>query len=79
MRVGPQVLPYRRSFGDVYPRLAPTCEWDVAAGHALIAAAGGDVTQPDGAPLRYGASDGHFRIPAFIAWGDRAGVLGGTL
>jgi 3'(2'), 5'-bisphosphate nucleotidase len=57
---------------DVYPRLAPTCEWDVAAGHALVAAAGGSVTSPDGGALRYGASAADFRIPAFIAWGERA-------
>jgi 3'(2'), 5'-bisphosphate nucleotidase len=55
---------------DVYPRLATTCEWDVAAGHAVIAAAGGVVTKPDGAPLTYGQVAANFRIPAFIAWGD---------
>ena len=55
---------------DVYPRLAPTREWDVAAGHAVLAAAGGMVVTPDGTPLRYG-SDG-FLIPGFVAWGDPA-------
>ena len=59
---------------DLYPRLATTCEWDVAAGHALIAAAGGSVALPDGKELRYGARDRDFRIPAFIAWGDRTGM-----
>ena len=54
---------------DVYPRLAPTCEWDVAAGHALIAAAGGTLTTPQGAPLTYGHTQ-DFRIPGFVAWGD---------
>ena len=54
--------------GDLYPRLAPTSEWDVAAGHAVLAAAGGDVRKPDGSPLRYGLGD--FRIPGFIATGD---------
>ena len=39
---------------DIYPRLAPTSEWDTAAGHALLLAAGGLVDGPDGAPLRYG-------------------------
>jgi 3'(2'), 5'-bisphosphate nucleotidase len=53
---------------DIYPRLAPTSLWDVAAGHAVLAKAGGAVTRPDGAPLRYGADD--LRIPGFIAWGD---------
>ncbi len=55
---------------DVYPRLAPTCEWDVAAGHALLAAAGGIVTAPDGAALPYGRIAQSFRVPAFIACGD---------
>ena len=54
---------------DLYPRLAETSEWDVAAGHAVLAAAGGTVIAPDGRPLSYGQSG--FRIPAFIAWGDR--------
>jgi 3'(2'), 5'-bisphosphate nucleotidase len=57
---------------DIYPRLATTCEWDVAAGHALVEAAGGAVTLPNGAPLSYGNGPGDYRIPAFIAWGDRA-------
>ena len=55
---------------DVYPRLAPTCEWDVAAGHAVVAAAGGVIATPEGAPLPYGRIAAQFRIPAFIAWGD---------
>jgi 3'(2'), 5'-bisphosphate nucleotidase len=57
---------------DVYPRLATTCEWDVAAGHALIAAAGGVVRSPQGADLTFGHVDKNFRIPAFVAWGDPA-------
>jgi 3'(2'), 5'-bisphosphate nucleotidase len=60
---------------DIYPRLAPTCEWDVAAGHALVTAAGGTVTLPDGGALRYGEATSDFRVPAFVAWGDRAGIL----
>jgi len=60
---------------DIYPRLASTCEWDVAAGHALVAAAGGSVTLPDGGALRYGETNSDFRVPAFIAWGDRVRVL----
>jgi 3'(2'), 5'-bisphosphate nucleotidase len=55
---------------DVYPRFSPTCEWDVAAGHAVLAAAGGVVTTPEGAPLRYGRIAENFRVPAFVAWGD---------
>jgi 3'(2'), 5'-bisphosphate nucleotidase len=60
---------------DIYPRLAPTCEWDVAAGHALVAAAGGTVTLPDGGALRYGETGSDYGVPAFIACGDRTGVL----
>jgi 3'(2'), 5'-bisphosphate nucleotidase len=58
---------------DIYPRLAPTSEWDVAAGHALVTAAGGKVTDAAGSALRFGlAAD--FIVPAFIAWGDPAGM-----
>jgi 3'(2'), 5'-bisphosphate nucleotidase len=39
---------------DIYPRLSPTSEWDTAAGHAVLLAAGGCVDGPDGLPLRYG-------------------------
>jgi 3'(2'), 5'-bisphosphate nucleotidase len=52
---------------DLYPRLAPTHDWDLAAGHAVVAAAGGLVTAPDGSPLVYGTAD--LLIPAFIASG----------
>jgi 3'(2'), 5'-bisphosphate nucleotidase len=55
---------------DIYPRLSTTCEWDVAAGEAIVAAAGGSVTAPDGAPLTYAQPSQDFRIAAFIAWGD---------
>ena len=55
---------------DIYPRLAPTSEWDVAAGHALVTAAGGKVTDANGGPLRFGERKGDFIVPAFIAWGD---------
>jgi len=55
---------------DVYPRLGTTCEWDVAAGHAVIVAAGGVVTNGKGLPLTYGHVADNFRVPAFIAWGD---------
>lgn len=57
---------------DVYPRLAPTKEWDIAAGHAVLAAAGGTMTEPDGTALRYGRRDRAFLVPSFIAWGDPA-------
>lgn len=55
---------------DIYPRLSPTCEWDVAAGHAVVAAAGGRITDSNGVALKFGAGAGDFIIPEFIAWGD---------
>jgi 3'(2'), 5'-bisphosphate nucleotidase len=57
---------------DIYPRLSPTSEWDIAAGHAVVTAAGGKVTGADGAPLRFGEGREGFIMPAFIAWGDPA-------
>lgn len=44
---------------DIYPRASPTSEWDTAAGHAVLLAAGGVVDGPDGSALRYGK-------PAFL-------------
>jgi 3'(2'), 5'-bisphosphate nucleotidase len=55
---------------DIYPRLAPTCEWDVAAGHAIVTAAGGKVTDGNGGPLHFGTGRKDFIVPEFIAWGD---------
>jgi 3'(2'), 5'-bisphosphate nucleotidase len=39
---------------DLYPRFGRTMEWDTAAGHAVLLAAGGTVETLDGTPLRYG-------------------------
>ena len=50
---------------DLYPRLGRTMEWDIAAGHAVLAAAGGQVTALDGSPLRYGKPG--FENPHFVA------------
>jgi 3'(2'), 5'-bisphosphate nucleotidase len=50
---------------DVYPRFGRTMEWDIAAGHAVLAAAGGDIVDLDGRPLRYDKPG--FENPAFIA------------
>ena len=55
---------------DIYPRLSPTCEWDVAAGHAVVTAAGGRITDSKGQPLHFGAGREDFIVPEFIAWGD---------
>lgn len=53
---------------DIYPRFGPTMEWDTAAGHAVLAAAGGCITNTDGTPFLYRKPD--FRNPNFIAWGS---------
>jgi 3'(2'), 5'-bisphosphate nucleotidase len=58
--------------GDVYPRFAPTMEWDTAAGDAVLRAAGGAVLDPSGRPLRYGKAESKLRNGPFIAWGDAA-------
>ena len=51
---------------DLYPRLAPTCEWDTAAGHAILEGAGGQVLQAyNNKPLIYGKSE--ILNPHFIA------------
>jgi 3'(2'), 5'-bisphosphate nucleotidase len=50
---------------DIYPRASPTSEWDTAAGHAVLLAAGGLVDGPDGEPLRYGKRA--FLNRAFVA------------
>jgi 3'(2'), 5'-bisphosphate nucleotidase len=50
---------------DIYPRASPTSEWDTAAGHAVLLAAGGLVDGPDGQPLRYGKRA--FLNRAFVA------------
>ena len=52
---------------DVYPRPAPTMEWDTAAGDAVLRAAGGRVLDPDGDPLLYGKPN--FLNPGFLATG----------
>jgi len=52
---------------DLYPRIGTTMEWDTAAGHAVLSAAGGSVTDLDGAPFRYGKPG--FRNGNFVARG----------
>ena len=59
---------------DIYPRMSPTCEWDVAAGHAVVTAAGGRITDSKGAALHFGAGRADFILPEFIAWGDPKAV-----
>ena len=52
---------------DIYPRLSPTCEWDIAAGHAILKAAGGNVYSLDGNELQYGFKKEKFINPPFLA------------
>ena len=52
---------------DLYPRFGRTMEWDIAAGHAVLAAAGGSVAELSGTPLRYGKPG--FENPHFVAQG----------
>lgn len=52
---------------DVYPRYGRTMEWDTAAGHAVLTAAGGRIVTAEGMPLAYGKPN--FENPPFIAWG----------
>lgn len=56
-----------RGEADLYPRLGTTMEWDIAAGHAVLAAAGGRVETLAGQPLLYGKPE--YRNPHFVAMG----------
>ncbi|MGD8418146.1 MAG: 3'(2'),5'-bisphosphate nucleotidase CysQ [Pseudomonadales bacterium] len=56
---------------DLYPRLGPTSEWDIAAAHAVLAAAGGDVWAVDGSPLTYNSKESVLN-PEFFAAADGA-------
>jgi len=54
---------------DFYPRLGPTSEWDTAAAHAIVTAAGGKVITLDGQPLRYNCKDSLLN-PEFLVIAD---------
>ena len=54
---------------DLYPRFGPTCEWDTAAAHAILASAGGSIIDFEGRPLRYNTKADVLN-PHFIAFGD---------
>jgi 3'(2'), 5'-bisphosphate nucleotidase len=54
---------------DIYPRHGTTMEWDTAAGHAVLSAAGGTVTNLDGSPFLYGRTAEKFTNPHFVARG----------
>ncbi len=54
---------------DIYPRFGRTMEWDIAAGHAILQQAGGNIFQCDGKPFRYSKTD-YANDDGFIAYGD---------
>ncbi|HEY0281661.1 MAG TPA: 3'(2'),5'-bisphosphate nucleotidase CysQ [Rhizomicrobium sp.] len=62
---------------DIYPRHGRTMEWDTAAGHAILAAAGGTLTTPEGKPFVYGKTEAKFANPHFIARGLAEGAAAG--
>lgn len=53
---------------DIYPRFGPTREWDTGAGHAVLNAAGGRVTDPDGADFLYAKAETEYLNGPFVAW-----------
>jgi 3'(2'), 5'-bisphosphate nucleotidase len=57
---------------DLYARLGRVNEWDLAAGHALVAAAGGAITAPDGSPMTYHHAADGFAVHGFVASGAPA-------
>jgi 3'(2'),5'-bisphosphate nucleotidase len=67
---------------DLYPRFGEVSEWDAAAGHAVLRAAGGDLMHLDGSRVRYGDAKRAFIIRGFIAYANeeaRAAALGASL
>lgn len=52
---------------DLYPRFGPTCEWDIAAGHAVLRAAGGSVKTFDGEPMVYKKESDKYLNGTFLA------------
>lgn len=58
---------------DLYPRLGRTMEWDTAAGHAVLRAAGGHVVRAEGGPLTYGKPI--FENPHFIAYAKGVALI----
>lgn len=60
-----------RGDADIYPRLGPTMEWDTAAGHAILVAAGGAVTTVEGGEFRYGKAGEGYLNSSFVAWGTK--------
>jgi 3'(2'),5'-bisphosphate nucleotidase len=57
---------------ELYPRFGDVSEWDAAAGHAVLAAAGGGVMRFDGSPVQYGDRSADFLIHGFVAYANDA-------
>ena len=55
---------------DLYPRFGQTMEWDTAAGHAILNAAGGKIVDLHGNALTYGHSENQYYNPEFVASGN---------
>ncbi len=53
---------------ELYPRFGPTNEWDIAAGHAVLRAAGGELMRRDGSPMTYGQRAPDFLVRGFFAY-----------
>lgn len=62
-----KILAIAENTADFYPRFGPTCEWDTAAAHAILLAAGGHMEGMTGEPLLYGKPG--YRNPHFLARG----------
>ena len=60
---------------DFYPRFAPTMEWDTAAGHAILLAAGGSLLTTKGQPLRYNKRNSNYLNSHFIAFAKAENTL----
>lgn len=52
---------------ELYPRFGPVNEWDIAAGHAVLAAAGGGLMLRRGGPITYGQKAPDFLVHGFVA------------
>ncbi|MDO8907085.1 MAG: 3'(2'),5'-bisphosphate nucleotidase CysQ [Pseudohongiella sp.] len=63
---------------DIYPRFAPTSEWDTAAAHAVLKAAGGDIVDTSLLPLLYNQKESLLN-PSFFAIADPSGSMEGLL
>ncbi|HET8706446.1 MAG TPA: inositol monophosphatase family protein, partial [Pseudomonadales bacterium] len=63
---------------DLYPRLAPTSEWDTGAAAAVLRAAGGEILDGNYLPMRYNESESII-TPVFIAVADKTQEWGEIL